>query len=240
MVAEATTQKELSALTGLLSYEFRDINLLNEALRHSSFVNEQPTSDLRDNERFEFLGDAVLNLAIGHMLMEKNPDLREGELSRMRANLVNESQLSRVARRLDLGAHIQLGKGELQSAGQEKESILANTLEAVIAAIYLDSGYDATRHTIDLHFSPLIERDITTTPHSDYKSQLQERLQTTHGIPPCYTVIGETGPDHNKTFSVQLVIEDLTTEGVGRSKKIAEQDAARHALDMLGKNEDAR
>ncbi|MEE8397408.1 MAG: putative dsRNA-binding protein, partial [Desulfobacterales bacterium] len=107
-------------------------------------------------------------------------------------------------------------------------------------AIYLDSGYDATRHTIDLHFSSLIERDIASTSHSDYKSQLQEHIQTTHGIPPRYTVIGETGPDHNKTFIVQLVIEDLTTEGEGRSKKIAEQDAARNALDMLGKNEDAR
>lgn len=233
---ETMAQRDLSELINHLSYKFKDINLLFEALRHSSFVNEQLASDLRDNERLEFLGDAVLNLAIGHILMERTPDLREGDLSRMRANLVNESQLAWVARKINLGAHIQLGKGELQSAGQGKESILANAFEAVIAAIYLDGGYDSVRNTISRHFSPLIDRDIASTKHSDYKSQLQELVQTTHGITPSYTVIGETGPDHSKTFNVRLVIEHLTAEGEGRSKKIAEQDAARCALEMLGKD----
>ena len=229
-------QKELSELIDHLSYEFKNIDLLSEALRHSSFVNEQPGSDLRDNERLEFLGDAVLNLAIGHVLMVRDPDLREGDLTRIRANLVNESKLAQVARKLELGAHIQLGRGEIQSAGRGKESILANALEAVIAAIYLDGGFDPACHMINLHFSSLIDRDITSTTHSDYKSQLQELVQMTHQVAPCYTVIGETGPDHSKTFSVRLTVRGLTTVGEGRSKKIAEQDAARYALDMLGKD----
>jgi len=226
--------KDISELIHQLSYEFKDVDLLLEALRHSSFVNEQ-SGALRDNERFEFLGDAVLSLVVGHLLMEKNPDLREGDLSRMRANLVNESQLARVARKIDLGSHIQLGKGETQSEGQAKKSILANAFEAVVAAIYLDGGLDPARNTIGRHFSPLVDLESATTTHSDCKSQLQEWVQTTHGVTPSYTVIGEAGPDHDKTFRVQLRIQNLTAYGEGRSKKIAEQDAARNALDMLEK-----
>ncbi|MGD8883539.1 MAG: ribonuclease III domain-containing protein, partial [Desulfobacterales bacterium] len=124
-----------------LEYEFRSKELLDEALRHSSFVNEQPDADLRDNERFEFLGDAVLNLIVGHILMERYPNLKEGDLSRIRANLVNESQLAIIARAIDLGAFIRLGKGEIQTHGSEKNSILAGAFEALIAAVYLDGGF---------------------------------------------------------------------------------------------------
>ena len=129
------TQTDLSELNRKLMYEFKNTDLLVESLRHSSFVNEQLDSNLQDNERLEFLGDAVLNLVVGHILMHRYPDLNEGDLSRMRANLVNESQLASIARGIDLGSYIQLGKGEIHSKGWNKKSILANTFEALIAAM---------------------------------------------------------------------------------------------------------
>jgi len=230
-------EKDLSELIKILSYEFKDISLLYEALRHSSFINEQPESDLRDNERFEFLGDAVLNLAIGHILMQQNPHLKEGDLSRIRANLVNESQLAKIARSMNLGDHIQLGKGELQTEGWEKNSILANAFEAVIAAVYLDGGFEPARHIIHQHFSTLLDSDETSTVNYDYKSQLQEWVQNTHRIIPSYTLIQEKGPDHDKTFKVRLQIHNLVAEGMGKSKKMAEQAAAKQALEMLKKDD---
>jgi len=229
------TEVDIQALATHLKYGFKDRGLLLEALRHSSFVNEQPEMDLRDNERFEFLGDAVLSLAVGHLLMQQYPDLKEGDLTRVRASLVNESRLSQIARKINLGEYIQLGKGEAQSKGQEKKSILANGLEAVLAAIYLDDGFETACRIIHHHFSPLIESAISAAGDDDYKSQLQEWVQTSQRITPRYTVIDESGPDHSKIFCVRLHLRDLTTEGVGRSKKIAEQNAARLALETLRK-----
>lgn len=216
-----------------LLYEFKDKTLLDEALCHSSFVNEQINSDLVDNERLEFLGDAVLNLAVGHILMKRFPDLKEGDLSRMRSNLVNESQLAEIARSIDLGAYIRLGKGEIQTKGREKNSILADTFEAVTAAIYIEAGFDAVFNIIDSHFASKLNSIETSTVNRDYKSQLQELVQTTHKVMPSYRVVCESGPDHNKIFNVQVTACGLQTEGAGRSKKAAEQDAARKALDVL-------
>ena len=216
-----------------LGYRFHSTDLLEEALRHSSFVNEQPDLDLRDNERFEFLGDAVLNLVVGHILMQRYPDLKEGDLSRMRANLVNESQLARIARSINLGSFIRLGKGELQTLGREKNSILADTFEALIAAVYLDGGFEAAFNLIDANFSPLLEGESTTADHHDYKSKLQEIVQEKQGAMPKYTVIREEGPDHEKTFWIELTVFDIETQGSGKSKKMAEQDAARKALEHL-------
>ncbi len=230
------TATDISALQANLMYVFKDEGLLNEALRHSSYVNEQPDTYLRDNERFEFLGDAVLSLAVGHLLMQQHPSLREGDLTRIRASLVNESRLAQVAGNMNLGAHIRLGKGEIQSGGQEKDSILADALEAVLAAIYLDDGFETACRIIHHHFSPLIDSATTMAGSDDYKSQLQEWVQTEQQDPPRYTVIDESGPDHSKIFYVRLHLRDLTTDGVGKSKKIAEQNAARLALDILKKD----
>ena len=226
-------QTDLSEFKRKLRYEFKNTDLLDESLRHSSFVNEQTDADISDNERLEFLGDAVLNLVVGHILMQHYPDLAEGDLSRMRANLVNESQLATIARKIDLGSYIQLGKGEIQTKGREKKSILADTLEAVIAAVYLDGGIDAAFNIINNHFASLLNSMATPTANHDYKSQIQELVQVTHKLIPTYRVVNESGPDHDKTFRVQLKVGELQTEGIGKSKKMAEQDAARKGLDIL-------
>lgn len=218
-----------------LQYEFNDKNLIQEALRHSSYVNELADPQLRDNERLEFLGDAVLNLIIGHILMQCYPDLKEGDLSRSRANLVNESRLAKIARSFDLGSFIQLGKGEIQTLGREKNSILANTFEALMAAIFLDGGFDAAYQIIETNFRPLITHLYTAANNLDYKSQLQEKVQVDHGSMPDYRIINEDGPDHDKTFWVALKVLDIETRGSGKSKKAAEQDAARRALEILNK-----
>jgi ribonuclease III len=227
------TSTDLSELQQKLGYEFKHIDFLFESLRHSSFVNENLELDIQDNERFEFLGDAVLNLVVGHMLMHRYPDVREGDLSKMRANLVNESQLASIAQQMDLGSYIQLGKGEIQTKGWEKQSILANTFEAVIAAVYLDGGFDAAFSIIDGHFSFLLDAVVTSTTNHDHKSRVQELVQTKHQEMPVYTVIHESGPDHDKTFRVRLEVGEIQAEGEGKSKKAAEQDAARKGLEFL-------
>ena len=219
----------------ILQYEFKDKNLLQEALRHSSFVNELGDLQLRDNERLEFLGDAVLNLVVGHILMRRYPDLKEGDLSRSRANLVNESQLARMAQSFELGLYIQLGKGEIQTHGREKNSILADAFEALMASIYLDGGFDAAYKIIETNFQPLIEHLHAAANNYDYKSQLQETVQVEHGSMPDYSIMQEDGPDHDKTFWVALKALNIETRGSGKSKKAAEQDAARLALEILNK-----
>ena len=221
---------DLSDFMNKLRYRFSDLSLIEEALRHSSYVNEIGDGELRDNERLEFLGDAVLNLIVGHLLMERLPELNEGDLSRMRASLVNESQLADIARSMDLGSHIKLGKGEHLSDGQDKNSILANAFEAVLAAVYLDGGFDSVFDVIENRLSHLFEELNTLDTNQDFKSQLQEIVQRCQQKIPLYTVIDESGPDHDKTFSVQIEAIGIKTEGRGKSKKMAEQDAARQAL----------
>ena len=223
----------LLAIEQQLNYQFQSKELLAEALRHSSYVNEQPESDLRDNERLEFLGDAVLNLIVGHILMERYPDLKEGDLSRTRANLVNETQLAVMARAIDLGSNLQLGKGEIQTNGMEKNSILAGAYEALIAALYLDSGFKVTFKIIENNFAPIVDQVHSASDSYDYKSRLQEWVQEKHGAIPNYRVVDEKGPDHNKTFWVSVKVFDKEARGKGKNKKAAEQDAARNALEQL-------
>ena len=227
--------KDPTGIEHQLQYEFRDKSLLVEALRHSSYVNELADSKLRDNERLEFLGDAVLNLIVGHILMHRYPDIKEGELSRSRANLVNESQLAEMARSFDLGAYILLGRGEIQTQGREKNSILADTYEAMVAAVYLDGGFDAAFKIIEANFLKLINEQHLAVNSYDYKSRLQEMLQVGQGSMPKYSIIREEGPDHDKTFWIELKAVDIETQGSGKSKKAAEQDAARKALEILEK-----
>lgn len=223
----------LPTLEKKLGHRFKNTSLLAEACRHSSFVNEQPGQALRDNERLEFLGDAVLNLTVSHLLMDRFPDTPEGSLSRMRANLVNENRLAALARTIGIGAHLLLGKGEAQTQGRRKKSVLADAFEAVTAAIYLDGGYRAAFRFIKAHFSDLI-RDIGHPAiDQDFKSQIQEFVQIARKGMPVYNVVTETGPDHDKTFEVEIRVCDIVARGEGKSKKTAEQDAARKALLQL-------
>ncbi|MDL1968318.1 MAG: ribonuclease III [Deltaproteobacteria bacterium] len=214
-------------------HKFNEITILEEALSHSSFVNEQDDANIKDNERFEFLGDAVLNLVVGHILMQRYPYLNEGDLSRMRAGLVNESQLATIARAIDLGSFLRLGRGEIQTNGCEKNSILADTFEAVIAAVYIDGGFDEAFKMIENLFSDLLNSIAASLDNHDYKSRIQELVQENYKIIPQYRVLQEIGPDHDKTFKVQLEVCEIKTEGIGKSKKMAEQDAARKALEIL-------
>jgi ribonuclease III len=223
----------VSPVETLIHYTFKDKRLLEEALRHSSFVNEVPDAGLRDNERLEFLGDAVLNLVVGHILLMRFAILKEGDLSRMRANLVNEQQLAQLARGLCLGTAVKLGRGEAQSGGHEKNSILAGTLEALMAAVYVDGGFEAVSTLIQRIFMPLVQQLDGADGHADFKSQLQELVQARPGTMPSYAVTREEGPDHDKTFWVQLRVLDIVAQGMGKSKKAAEQDAARKALELL-------
>ena len=235
--AAANHHSNLSLLEAKLGYRFQNPNLLQEALRHSSYVNEQMNTDLRDNERFEFLGDAVLNLVVADLLMKQHTDLAEGEMTQIRANMVNEHQLSSIARSMELGQHLRLGKGEHLSGGHDKNSILADTLEAVIASVYLDGGFQASFELINGLFSHLLQSLSEKVRQQDYKSQLQERVQSQQRPSPHYRIVSESGPDHDKTFTVQLTVCDFQTTGSGKSKKAAEQQSARHALRILDRDD---
>lgn len=226
--------KDIDHLCKKINYEFKNIELLEEALRHSSFVNENRELNLVDNERLEFLGDAVLDLAISHTLMEKFTDMKEGDLSKFRATIVSESGLYKVATELGLGDFISLGKGEELTGGREKPSILANAMESLIGAIYLDSGFIKARDIIGILFSPLINKIKPHKNNDDYKSMLQEHTQNLFKTLPEYLLVDEEGMPHDKTFKIALKIKDsVVAEGKGKSKKEAEQNAAREAYYCL-------
>jgi len=227
-------KKDLSSLADNLGYRFTNPSWLREAVQHSSYVNEQRDAEARDNERLEFLGDAVLDLVITHMLMDRFPEGREGDLSRMRATIVNESQLAEVAHRLNLGEHILLGKGEALSRGEEKNSILADALEAVIAAIYLDGGFSAARLFVENQVTSAISSGAVATIDENYKSKLLEYAQS-HGFGvPRYLIIKQDGPDHDRTFTVEVHLRnEKYGMGTGKNKKEAEQAAAGEALENI-------
>ena len=226
--------KKFEKLLDQLEYCFNEPELLCQAFMHASFVNEQPHLDLMDNERLEFLGDAVLDLAISHILMERFGHAKEGDLSKFRAMVVDESGLFRVAGPLNLGEFLFLGKGEEQCRGREKPSIIANTMEALLGAIYLDAGFEKTMEIIKKLFKPLIQTVETQELSSDFKSLLQEYTQKSHRTLPIYRLADERGPAHDKTFQVELSLNEkiLATEE-GKSKKEAEQRAARKAYYCL-------
>ena len=216
-----------------LGYRFRDRRLLEMALTHKSYLNENPSPTREDNERLEFLGDAVLNLTIGHLLMEGLPLRAEGELSRSRALVVNEAGLALVAETLALGDWLFLGKGEEQTGGRHKPSLLADACEAVVAAIYLDGGFDASFRVVRQLFEPRL-RAARDPANADFKTRLQERAQGRLRCSPRYTVVAESGPDHDKVFEVALSLEGReVARGRGHSKKEAEQQAASRALQVL-------
>jgi len=226
-------ETECSELEKKIDYQFKDRLLLEESLRHSSYVNEQNEPGFKDNERLEFLGDAALSLIVSHALMRRHPNMNEGDLSRMRADLVNESRLAGVARKINLGSYIKLGKGELYTNGREKDSILSDSLEAFIAAVYLDGGFEAASEIIERQFEPLFLLIKDKTACYDCKSRLQELAQEKYGKIPSYALICDSGPPHDKTFVARLEIEKISAEGTGKSKKMAEQDAAGKALKII-------
>ncbi len=231
MMSEKTILEKLSKK---LDYRFRNPELLLQAFRHSSYVNEQSDSDLEDNERLEFLGDAVLDLAISHFLMELFKDAEEGVLSKYRAMVVDKAGLYEMALKLELGDYLMLGKGEEQSRGREKPSILANATEALIGALYLDAGFDQTMIIIGGLFSFLLEKIATKETVYDFKSSLQEYTQQTYKALPEYRLVEEFGPAHDKTFKVVLALNGvILAESMGKSKKEAEQNAAKEAFFCL-------
>jgi ribonuclease-3 len=228
--------KDLEGLEHRLDYHFKNFALLQQAITHKSYLNEAREQTQKDNERLEFLGDAVLDLIISQDLLSNYPDTQEGELSKMKARIVSETALARVARRLEIGHYLLLGRGEEITQGRTKPSLLANALEAILAAIYLDGGLEAASRVIQKIFKDDIEELLKTEAFTDYKTELQELCQRDYEILPTYTVLSESGPDHQKTFEVQLSIKgSVYGRGIGRSKKEAEQQAARQALEKLKK-----
>ena len=224
----------VEALEQRLPFVFSEPALALAALTHKSWANEHREQDASDNERLEFLGDAVVDLAISHRLMERFPQAQEGELSKLRALIVNEEGLARVARTLRIGELLLLGRGEELTGGREKASVLADALEAVLGAIYLCGGLDAALKIIDAHFADALAGVAEGRSGYDYKTQLQEQAQILLKVAPRYRVLSEAGPDHEKTFEVEVVAGDrVTARASGRSKKEAEQSAARLALAQL-------
>ena len=227
----------LSAMESLeeqLGYKFSNKSILENALSHSSYVNEKKLST-DNNEKMEFFGDSILSFVISEHLFERLTLHKEGSLSKIRAAIVCEKSLSTIARKIDLGSSILLGKGELNSGGQKRISILADTIEAVIAAVFLDSGIESAKKVILKLFSESIEDAIDGNVFKDYKTTFQELIQKQEPLKKIeYKIIAEQGPDHNKIFTSALFIGDeKISEGKGKSKKEAQMDAARIALEIV-------
>ncbi len=228
-------QKLLSSLAKKIGHAYDDLNLLQNALRHSSYANEHPLEEEESNERLEFLGDAVLQLCVTRMLYERFPQATEGQLSKARASLVNENRLAALARRLKLGDCLLLGRGEKVQNGQEKSGILADAMEAVLASVYLDGGLALVDGILRRLLGPAVARSIKRSTQKDHKTKLQELIQEKMHITPCYQVLDAQGPDHAKTFRVVLLVDGRSlAEGKGKSKKEAEQNAAKSALEKWG------
>lgn len=243
---------DLKDLQAALGHEFRRPELLDRALTHSSHAHEEAKSagfeaanEVQDNEQFEFLGDAVLGLVTSQRLFERFPGFHEGQLSKLKAHLVSAGHLVSVASRLQLGRYLRLGRGEERSGGRTKSTLLSDALEAVIAAMYLDAGMDKTRDFIIREILvPELDRVSTETPNefslADYKSALQELLQSTGRLQPVYATVKEEGPDHRKTFTVEARIysqgqnkPEYVSRAEGATKKKAEQLAAKQVLEHL-------
>jgi len=223
-------KEQLSNLEKTLGYRFTDLRLLQKALVHSSYAFEQSQGE-RNNEKLEFLGDAVLDLVIGHMLFHRYGKMREGELTRLRSSLVNEHHLAKMARELELGAYLMLGKGEDASQGRRKSSILSCAYEAVIGAVFEDGGYQIVSELIERFFLPELENKKEELLIADAKSRLQEVLQEKYNEAPTYEIDGEEGPSHKKIFTISVCFRDkVLGTGQAGSKKEAEQRAAAAAL----------
>lgn len=226
----------LTELEEKIHYQFKDKKILTEALSHSSYANENKRNR-RSNERLEFLGDSVLSIVVSQYLFEHFSHLPEGELTKIRASLVCEKSLHIFAKQIDLGKYLLLGKGEENTGGRERPSILADAFEALIAAIFLDGGLETAR----AHILRFIPEDVEAQRHAafnDYKTILQEVIQQNPEEKVEYVIVDQTGPDHNKAFTVNVCLNsNIIGIGTGKSKKEAEQMAAREALNLMGYNE---
>ena len=228
---------EFDALQQAIGYRFRDRGLLEHAMTHTSRANEDVSGGVHDNESMEFLGDAVVGFVIADVLFREFPDFDEGEKSKTKAALVSTTTLARQAERLNLGEHLLLGRGEEKTGGRRKQALLADGYEALIAAIYLDGGIEHVRAFIVREFAPLLAevQQHGIAGSQDYKSALQELLQGRDQPLPEYRLVGTMGPDHRKLFQVEVVVRgEAIAAATGPSKKEAEQEAARAALEKLG------
>lgn len=215
-----------------IGYRFHNISLLQNALTHSSYANERWHNSLLSNERLEFLGDSILGMLVAEYLYRNFPDRPEGELTRMRADMVCEKTLAAVANSIHLGDHLLLGHGEEQGGGRTRDSILADAVESVIAASFLDGGMEAALQFIRRFI--LVQVPVTKLHNADYKTQLQELVQQKRNQVLSYQLVGESGPDHDKHFDVEVTLNGAVIgSGQGSSKKRAEQDAARNAIAAL-------
>jgi ribonuclease-3 len=221
-------------LQNIIEYHFKNKSLLNEALTHSSYANEHKSKHIKYNERLEFLGDAVLSIVVSDYIFKNCPDLPEGELTKLRASLVCEKSLFEFAKKINLGKYLILSKGERNNGGAERPSILSDAFEALIAAIYIDGGMEpASRHI--LKFVIPAVKNSKKKRINDYKTTLQEIIQKNPGEQIEYVLVGESGPDHDKHFVVEVHLNsNVIGKGGGRSKKDAEQQAAREALELMG------
>lgn len=217
-----------------LGYKFKHREHLKRALTHKSYVNEYRLAQTENNERYEYLGDAVLELSVSHLLMNRFPEHPEGELSKLRAAIVNEGQLAELAAELKLGDYLFLGKGEDQTGGRDKPSLLADAFEAVLGAVYLDRGFEKAFAVVKRQYEKILECCGGVGFVKDYKTKLQEESQGRFRAIPRYKLVSEKGPDHRKLFEIHLYIrEECLGIGKGASKKAAEQEAARQALEKM-------
>ena len=222
----------LHELQVAIGHQFRDVSLLENALAHSSYANERWHNSLLSNERLEFLGDSVLGMLVAEYLFAAFPDRPEGELTRMRADMVCEGTLAAVATKIGIGEHLLLGHGEERFGGRSRHSILADAMESVIAAAFLDGGLEAAKGIVQRFI--LVEVPVKKMHNMDYKTQLQELVQQKKNQTIAYTLVGEDGPDHDKVFQVNVTLNGTVVgSGSGSSKKRAEQDAARAAVEQL-------
>ena len=222
----------LKDLEAVIGYKFRNISLLQNALTHSSYANERWHNSLLSNERLEFLGDSVLGMLVAEYLYRNFPNRPEGELTRMRADMVCEQTLAAAANRIGLGEHLLLGHGEEQGGGRTRNSILADAMESVIAASFLDGGMEAALQIVRTFI--FVEVPVTKLHNADYKTQLQEMVQQKKNQTLAYELVGQSGPDHDKRFDVEVSLNGVVVgSGSGSSKKRAEQNAARAAIEKL-------
>lgn len=234
MAITSAEKTKLKKFEKLLGYKFRRRDHLKRALTHKSFTNENRLPSVENNERYEYLGDAVLELSISHLLMHRFPGHPEGDLSKLRAAIVNEAQLAELAREISLGDYLYLGKGEDQTGGRDKPSLLSDAFEAVLGAVYLDRGFEKAFAVVKHRYQKVMERAGGVGFVKDYKTKLQEEAQSRFRAMPRYRLTSEKGPDHRKLFEVHLYIRDeLWGFGQGASKKAAEQNAAQMALEKM-------
>ncbi|MBU6323461.1 MAG: ribonuclease III [Patescibacteria group bacterium] len=226
---------DFAAFAEKLGLSFNDLGLLTEALTHRSYINESRGIVMRHNERLEFLGDAVLELASTRFLYDRYPDKPEGDLTAYRAALVNTVSLAETSNELGVNDMLLLSKGEARDTGRARQIILADAFEAILGAIYLDQGYGAAEAFVAKHLFPKIDAVIKERAYQDAKSRFQEAAQEKRGVTPSYKTLAETGPDHDKHFTVGVCVgNDEMGRGEGKSKQEAEQDAARDALEKTG------